>query len=377
MSDVCEKSFVSCHGSEAEIPQAFRLSTYRYDLPEALIAQEASPVRDQSRLLVFRTRGGETQHHRFKDLPSLLAPSDLLVMNETKVVPALLVGRKTTGGKVELLVLDPAAGSSSPGRYEKPGERTCMVKASKRLRPGDVVTLADGAQLQAGDTVAPGRVRMRFPVPDRDLLRFLETHGQPPLPPYIKAHGVDREQDRERYQTIYSRTPGSVAAPTAGLHFTEGLLERLAARGVETTRITLHVGPGTFTPVRHEDVRLHTMESESYEISQEAAEALNRAREEKRRIVAVGTTTVRALESAATPDGKILPGAASTNLFIIPGYCFKIVRNMVTNFHLPGSTLLMLVCALGGTNGILRAYQEAINRKYLFYSYGDACLIFD
>jgi S-adenosylmethionine:tRNA ribosyltransferase-isomerase len=377
MNDVCEMGPATCHVTGAEIPREFKLSTYRYELPEELIAQEASPVRDQSRLLVFRPRQGETRHHRFEDLPSLLNPTDLLVMNETKVVPALLVGRKTTGGRVELLVLDPAASSSSSGRYEQPGERTCMVKASKRLRPGDVVTLADGAQLQAGGTVAPGRVRIRFPAPDRDLLHFLETHGQPPLPPYIKAHGVNREQDSERYQTIYSRTPGSVAAPTAGLHFTESLLEKLTARGVETTRITLHVGPGTFTPVRHEDVRLHAMESESYDISHQAAEALNRARQEQRRIVAVGTTTVRALESAATPDGKVRPGASTTNLFIIPGYCFRIVHNMITNFHLPGSTLLMLVCALGGTNGILRAYQEAINRKYLFYSYGDACLIFD
>jgi S-adenosylmethionine:tRNA ribosyltransferase-isomerase len=252
-----------------------------------------------------------------------------------------------------------------------------MVKTSKRLRPGDIVTLDDGSHLRAGETVGPGRVRITFPVPDNGLVRFLKTHGQPPLPPYIKAHGANRDQDRDRYQTIYSRVPGSVAAPTAGLHFTEDLLGKLAAKGVETARITLHVGPGTFTPVRHEDVRLHAMESESYEISPQAAEAINRARQEQRRIIAVGTTTVRALESAASPEGEVRPGAAATNLFIIPGYCFKIVHNMITNFHLPGSTLLMLVCALGGTKAILGAYQDAINRKYLFYSYGDACLIFE
>jgi S-adenosylmethionine:tRNA ribosyltransferase-isomerase len=252
-----------------------------------------------------------------------------------------------------------------------------MVKASKRLKAGDVIRLANGSELTAEETVAAGRVRVRFPVAESDLLRFLDTHGQPPLPPYIKAHGLAGEQDRTRYQTVYSRVPGSVAAPTAGLHFTEDLLARLAARGIEIVRVTLHVGPGTFTPVRHEDVRLHVMESENYEISEETAETLNRARKEGRRIVAVGTTTVRALESAATSEGVVASGRASTNLFIIPGYSFKIVHNMITNFHLPASTLLMLVCALGGTEGMLRAYQEAINLKYLFYSYGDACLILD
>jgi S-adenosylmethionine:tRNA ribosyltransferase-isomerase len=362
---------------EAEIPPRFRLSTYQYHLPDGLIAQEGAAVRDESRLLFLPGGDDEILHHRFKDLPSLLTPSDLLVMNETKVIPALLLGRKTTGGRVELLVLDPALSSSPDGPHQDRAERTCMVKTSKRVRQGDVITLTCGLQLQAGEALGAGRVRIRFPVTEKDFLNFLETHGQPPLPPYIKAHGANRAQDRGRYQTIYSRTPGSVAAPTAGLHFTEDLLKRLAAKGVETTRITLHVGPGTFTPVRHEDIRLHTMDSESYEISAQAAQTLNRALRERRRIIAVGTTTVRALESATAQSGEISPGAASTNLFIIPGYCFKIVHNMITNFHLPGSTLLMLVCALGGTKRILGAYEEAINRKYLFYSYGDACLIFN
>lgn len=377
MSDVVHQERVTATEHGHQIPPDFRLSTYRYHLPEELISQEPCMVRDSSRLLVFHSRTGEILHRRFNDLPFILNPSDLLVLNETRVIPALLVGRKTTGGTVELLVLDPAISDPSAAASHRCGVRTCMVKASKRLKTGDLIRLADGPELTAEETVAPGRVRIRFPVEDIAILRFLDSHGRPPLPPYIKAHGRAGDRDRARYQTVYSRVPGSVAAPTAGLHFTKDLLELLAANGIETTRIILHVGPGTFTPVRTEDVRLHVMESESYEISQATAERLNRALKEGRRIIAVGTTSVRALESAAAPEGVVSSGGASTNLFIIPGYSFKIVHNMITNFHLPASTLLMLVCALGGTREILSAYQEAIDRKYLFYSYGDACLILD
>ncbi|HMK37134.1 MAG TPA: tRNA preQ1(34) S-adenosylmethionine ribosyltransferase-isomerase QueA [Desulfomonilaceae bacterium] len=362
-------------GAEAaEFFDLHRLSTYQYHLPRDLIAQEPSLVRDDSRLLVLHSRTGEILHHRFSDLPLLLSPNDLLVLNETKVIPALLVGRKITGGRVEMLVLDPAI--AAEGKLQT-AVRTCMVKASKRLRRGDIIRLDDCTELLVEETPAPGRARVRFPVQEVRLLDFLDAHGQMPLPPYLKAHGLGRAQDRTRYQTVYSHIPGSVAAPTAGLHFTPDLLKKIEARGVETTRITLHVGPGTFTPVRHEDIRLHKMESETYDIPEPAMEAVNRARGAHRRIVAVGTTTVRALESAATRGGEVRAGAGATDLFIIPGYSFKIIHNMITNFHLPGSTLLMLVCALGGTGQILTAYRAAINQKYLFYSYGDACLIFD
>lgn len=361
-------------GNDAAIPPAFRLSTYRFPLPSKLIAQRPAARRDESRLLALNRKTGSVSHHRFKDLPSLLQPSDVLVINETRVMPALLLGRKPSGGKVELLVLDPAPMPDGDCPHEA-AVRVCMYRSSKPLRRDAIIEVPGGTTLFVEETVAPGRVKVRFPVSEIDFPGFLGTYGKTPLPPYIDPKDRDVNADRIRYQTVYSRVAGSVAAPTAGLHFTDEVLAELEKRGIGIARILLHVGPGTFVPVRTEDIRLHAMESECYEIPDEAADFIHKARSERRRIIAVGTTSVRALESAAAPDGSIRSGKSTTRLFITPGVKFKIVEGMVTNFHLPGSTLLMLVCAFGGTVPVLAAYETAVEMSYRFYSFGDSCLI--
>jgi S-adenosylmethionine:tRNA ribosyltransferase-isomerase len=362
--------------SRSSIPADFQLHTYRYELPTGLIAQTPARVRDQSRLLAVHRNTREIRHQRFSDLPSLLLPSDLLVINETKVTPASLIGRKLSGGRVELLVLDPVITRAIPGQ-DSFAIRTCLVRSSKRVKQGATIQIEDGPEMTVEETVGPGRVRVRFSVLECEFLDFLNQFGRPPLPPYIRAEGRAQENDLERYQTIYAKVSGSVAAPTAGLHFTEDLLGELQEKGISIARILLQVGPGTFTPVREEDIRLHRMESEFYEISTEAADSIAEANQQRRRVIAVGTTTVRALESAATADGVVRPGKGQTSLFIMPGFSFRVVQGLITNFHLPGSTLLMLVCALGGTDLILSAYTEAVKEKYHFYSYGDACLVVD
>lgn len=365
---------VTAAGNDARIPPHFRLSTYQFPLPPELIAQQPADRRDESRLLLLSRKTGSVSHHRFKDLPSLLRPSDVLVINETKVMPALLLGRKPSGGKVELLVLDPAR-MPAEDCLEAQAVRVCLYRSSKRLRKGSYVEIGCGETLTVENEVAPGRVTVRFPASERDFPVFLHRFGKTPLPPYINAEDRDVKADRIRYQTIYSRVAGSVAAPTAGLHFTDELLDRLAELGIGIARILLHVGPGTFVPVRTEDIRLHAMESECYEISPEAAEFIRVSRAAKRRIIAVGTTSVRALESAADREGNVRAGRNRTNLFIMPGGKFNVVEGMVTNFHLPGSTLLMLVCALGGIEPVLAAYRTAVEERYRFYSFGDSCLI--
>ncbi|AFM26325.1 tRNA preQ1(34) S-adenosylmethionine ribosyltransferase-isomerase QueA [Desulfomonile tiedjei] len=355
-----------------DIPESFRLATYSYELPPDLIAQKPSPERDRSRLLHLNRRTGAVAHHLFAELPGLLRPSDVLVLNETKVIPAFLQGKKTTGGRVELLVTD-------PGEMFGPGEfhavRTCITKSSKPIKPGSRILVGNGVELECIHAVGPGRIQVRFPVTESMLLNFLEEHGKPPLPPYIHTAKRDEALDRCRYQTIYGRVAGSVAAPTAGLHFSEKLLKELEGMGILVARIILHVGPGTFLPVRTQDVRLHTMESEYFEISDETARNITRAAREGRRVIAVGSTSTRALETAVSEDCHICPGKGKTSLFILPGYRFKIVKGIITNFHLPESTLLMLVCALGGTDRVLSAYRQAVHQKYRFYSYGDASLI--
>jgi S-adenosylmethionine:tRNA ribosyltransferase-isomerase len=357
------------------IPAPFRLSAYQYELPPELIAQEPAAERDRSRLLVVHRKSGITVCHRFSDLPGLVDASDCLVFNETKVTPASLTCRKPTGGAVELLVLDPAFRQS--GEPADATERTCLVRSAKRLRSGATLHLEHGPDLVVVRIVAPGRAIIRFPVSEDDFLRFLDRHGAPPLPPYIRPLGRDRARDTARYQTVYARTPGSVAAPTAGLHFTSELLMELESRGVTLVRIALHVGPGTFTPVRVEDTRNHQMETESYEISEQAAERLSKALKDGRRIIAIGTTSARALESAVDSNGAVRSGRGTTELFIKPGYRFRAVEGMITNFHLPGSTLLMMVSALGGGEVIRNAYEQAVRERFRFYSYGDACLIID
>ncbi len=366
---------VSGTGSVNDIPPSCRLETYDYDLPQELIAQEPAALRDMSGLMVIRRNSRQISRHVFRDLPDLLSSGDLVVINETAVVPAALTGKKPTGGRVELLVLEPTA--CSGGTDEQEAVRVCLVRSSKPIRPGTRVEIAPGVELIALDSIAPGRVRFRFPAPEQRLGRFLDSHGRAPLPPYIKSEGRDAGRDRTRYQTVYASTLGSVAAPTAGLHFTEDVLDRLGKRGIEVARVVLHVGPGTFLPVRVNDIRAHTMEEEWYEIPEAAAHQISCAVEENRRIVAVGTTTVRALESAADSTGHILPGKGETRLFIRPGHSFRVAKALVTNFHLPRSTLLMLACAFGGIGLVLEAYRLAVENRYRFYSYGDACLIMD
>jgi S-adenosylmethionine:tRNA ribosyltransferase-isomerase len=333
-------------------------SDFDYELPPASIAQEAAP-RGESRLLVL-DREGAGRHAQVRDLPSLLRPGDLLVLNDTRVIPARLFGRRAgSTGKMELLLIERLSDR----------EWDALVKPGRRARPGTVIELDSTLSAEVVDKREDGRHRLRFSEP---VEPHLDRLGHVPLPPYI--HRPDTQEDRDRYQTVYARSPGAVAAPTAGLHFTERLLEEIATAGIGIARVTLHVGIGTFKPVSAERVEEHRMERERYEIGAEAAETIRRAREGGR-IVAVGTTVVRTLESAALArGGEVLPGAGSTEIFITPGFRFQVVDALLTNFHLPRSTLLMLVSAFAGRERILAAYEEAVREGYRFYSYGDAML---
>lgn len=352
----------------------FNLHSYEYYLPPQLIAQSPCERRENSRLLLLDRSSGRISHHHFLELPQLLLGSDVLVVNQTLVVPALLTGRKSTGGVVELLVIDPAFPHPKYLRAER-SVRECLVKSSKPLRREAIIFIDDVIRLTVLEIVSPGRALISFPCPEDSFLEFLETHGQTPLPPYIRKENRVKDRDRERYQTIYSRVPGAVAAPTAGLHFSSELLSAIREKGITVAPLVLHVGPGTFLPVRHEDIRKHRMEIERYDIPVATADIINSALRENRRVVAVGTTTVRALESAANREGLVAAGTNSTELFIFPGYQFRVVKGLVTNFHLPASTLLMLVCAFGSYERVMAAYGEAVRREYRWYSYGDACLI--
>ncbi len=353
------------------IPKEYLLSTYQFDLPAELIAQSPAANRDESLLLVFQKRSGRILHKKFSQIGDFLRPGDVLVINDSKVVPALIRAKKKTGGSLDLLVVNP---SEPDGEAQDFAVRTCIARTGKRCRAGMKAVIRDDINIEILEIEAPGKLKVRFPVKEFQFLTFLEQYGEMPLPPYIKRRNHNR--DVERYQTVYSKDPGSVAAPTAGFHFTTNLLSQLKTLGVIIARVRLHVGPGTFKPVKSPDIRNHRMESEYYDIPVSSADFLNEAIRESRRIIGVGTTSVRTLESAVSPQG-IRNGKGSTSLFITPGYSFNIIRNMVTNFHLPGSTLFMLVCALGGTENMKRAYDEAKKRKYSFYSYGDACLILD
>jgi S-adenosylmethionine:tRNA ribosyltransferase-isomerase len=354
------------------------LNDFDYVLPEELIAQRPRPRRGQSRLLVLHRRSGHIQHTRFIDLPHYLHPGDVLVINETRVLPARLLGRRRdTGGKVELLLVR----DLSEGRWQ------FLVKPSRRARPGIEFLFGDGRLVcRVEERIGSGEWSGRFHS-EEDVATILRDVGQVPLPPYIRR--PPEENDRNRYQTVYARHDGAVAAPTAGLHFTRDLLHEISDREVEIIPILLHVGPGTFRPVKEDDIARHRMEEEYYRISPVAAETINRARERGGRIVVVGTTTVRALESCAGvsakpdtaapgndgPTGRLTAGEGWTDLFIYPPFFFRMTDALITNFHLPRSTLLMLVSALAGRDLILRAYREAVAKRYLFYSYGDAMLI--
>jgi S-adenosylmethionine:tRNA ribosyltransferase-isomerase len=343
------------------------VSELDFALPEELIAQAPVEPRDASRLLHLPRAGGPLLDLAFTDLPGLLAPGDLLVLNDSRVIPARLLGRKESGGKVELLLVEPVPGA--PPAPSSPW--VAMAQASKPIRAGarlDFDGLAARVERVAGD----GFYAVRFEVDDATLRTELERVGRVPLPPYIRRDAG--AADRERYQTVLAREPGSVAAPTAGLHFTRDLLSRLAARGVERATVTLHVGPGTFLPVRASRLEDHRMHDERYEVPESTARAFALARERGGRVVAVGTTAVRTLESAFS-GGALRSGPGRTGIFILPGHRFLAVDGLVTNFHLPRSTLLALVCAFGGTDRVLDAYRHAVASRYRFFSYGDAMAI--
>ncbi len=364
------------------------VSDFDFDLPDALIAQEPPPQRGGSRLLVLNRSTGLIEHTDFAGIGGYLRAGDLLVLNNTRVFPARLLGqRDPSGGAVECLLLRPIPESASQAPDSRP-ERSCgpsgppqeweaLVHPGQKLKPGArVIFERDGARL-CGEILARhfhGRRTVRLWTEGAlDVADAIDRIGHIPLPPYIKRD--DRDTDRDRYQTVYARARGSIAAPTAGLHFTEPLLARLQAHGVATTEVTLHVGYGTFKPVRVARVEEHEVDPEPFTVSAETAAALTEARRARRRIIAVGTTTVRTLESLNISGDVVLPGTGETRLFIHPGHEFKVVTGMVTNFHLPKSSLLMLVSALGGSEAVLAAYREAVAQQYRFYSYGDAMLV--
>jgi len=341
-----------------------KLSDFDFELPAELIAQHPAEQRDSSRLMVLDRQQGAPIDARFPEIVDYLRSGDLLVVNDTRVMPARLLGRKPTGGSVEVLLVRPLNADCS--------EWLAMTRSSKPLRPG---TSIDFGPLLQGELVEEGadllrRIRLTW---QGEFDQVLERVGRIPLPPYIRRE--DDAVDRERYQTMFARARGSVAAPTAGLHFTPEILARLASRGVEIGSLTLHVGPGTFLPVRVEEVTTHRMHTERYEIAPRLAEQVSAARREGRRVVAVGTTTTRALEAASDETGCLRVGGADTDIFIYPGYRFRVVDAMVTNFHLPCSTLLMLVCAFAGKDRTLSAYRHAVSERYRFFSYGDCMLI--
>lgn len=335
-----------------------RADDFDYQLPKGLIAQHPVEPRDHARLMVLHRGSGTLEHRRFYELPGYLREGDVLVVNESKVFPARLLGRRSSGGKVELLLLRRLEGDL----WE------ALARPGRRVRPGEKLYFREGVTGEVVERTEDGKRVVKFSG-DLGALRRL---GQVPLPPYIRRPPVP--EDEERYQTVYAKVEGSVAAPTAGLHFTEELLGKLREEGVRIVPVVLHVGPGTFRPVEGE-VSEHRMEPEYYEITGEAADAINEARVRGGRVVAVGTTSVRVLETVADEEGRVRPGRGLTELFIYPPYRFKAVDVLITNFHLPRSTLLMLVAAFAGRERVLEAYGEAVRLGYRFYSYGDAMLI--
>jgi len=365
------------------------VSEFHYDLPEELIAQEPLANRAASRLLYLDAATGRYEDRQFRELPELLRPDDLVVFNNTRVFPARLYGRRGGLRSQAVSPRNPAARDFLQGTIEvlltrqlgqDPNDWECLVRPGRKIGVGERLFFGEDSSDQAGELQAGviarggfGERTIRF-APCDNFFAKVERIGHVPLPPYIAR--ADSLADRERYQTVYARERGSVAAPTAGLHFTPEILTRLRERGIETAEITLHVGLGTFQPVRVERVEEHSLHAERYSISPEAAEKIMRAKRGHRRVVAVGTTTVRTLEYAAEPrTGQVRAGEGEANLFIYPGYRFQLVDALLTNFHLPRSTLLMLVCALCGKENVLRAYGHAVEQRYRFYSYGDCMLV--
>ena len=332
---------------------------FHYDLPPELIAQLPLDQRSASRLLCFDRRSGDLRDKTFSDLPALLNPGDLLVFNNTKVIPARLYGVKASGGRIEILV----------ERLLSQQECLAQVRASKSPKPGGFLILEDGSKLQV-----LGRQDGFFhlSIASGDLMDLLQSLGHMPLPPYITREDTDR--DRRRYQTVFAQTPGAVAAPTAGLHFDQSLLDRLKQAGIQSTTVTLHVGAGTFQPVRVDNIEDHQMHAEWLDVPQSSCDAIAAARKRGGRVIAVGTTAVRSLETAAQ-GGLLAPFCGDSRIFIYPPYEFRVVDAMITNFHLPESTLLMLVSAFAGREQTLEAYRHAVEQRYRFFSYGDAMLV--
>lgn len=337
-------------------------SDFAFDLPKELIAQDPLEDRSSSRLLVLDRRSGAVSHHVFREIGDFLRPGDCLVLNNTKVIPARLLGeREGTGAHVEVLLLK---------RRDKDVWET-LVKPGKKCRPGTKLEFGGGVlKAEVVETVEEGNRLVRFEY-EGIFEEVLDRLGEMPLPPYI----THKLSDRNRYQTVYAKYEGSAAAPTAGLHFTEELLGQIRARGVQTAFVTLHVGLGTFRPVKEDDILEHHMHSEAYQISQQAADLINRTKASGGRVICVGTTSCRTVESAADEGGMVRPGSADTEIFIYPGYEFKVLDGLITNFHLPESTLVMLVSALAGREQVLGAYAEAVRERYRFFSFGDAMLI--
>ncbi len=333
-------------------------SDFYYGLPEELIAQQPLADRTASRLLCLDRLSGSLCDHNFSDLPRLLSPGDLLVLNDTRVIPARLYGLKDSGGRVEILI----------ERMLDDARALVQLKAGKSPKPGSTIRFGNDKSARVENRAGCFYV-LRFSVPANEIL---DQFGHVPLPPYIRR--ADEPSDRERYQTVYARVPGAVAAPTAGLHFDGNLLDRLARHGIGSAFVTLHVGAGTFQPVRCEDVRAHRLHGEYAEVGLATCDAIAETRSRGGRIIAVGTTAVRSIESAAR-IGKLVPFKGETNLYILPGFEFRVVDAMITNFHLPESTLLMLVSAFAGRQRILAAYKHAVEGGYRFFSYGDAMLI--
>jgi len=343
-----------------------KLHDFSYSLPDELIAQHPREKRDQSRMLFLDRQKGSFLDFSFFQFPDFLCEGDVLVVNDSRVIPARLFGKKPTGGTVEILLLAPQRTDRQSELWE------VLLRPAKRLREKDIIRLEENGEAKIVQRLSEKKWLVEFITPV-NFDGYLERFGKTPLPPYIKRpkNGDDDSVDRERYQTVYARKPGSVAAPTAGLHFTENILETLKTRGVSIAAVTLHVGYGTFLPIETEDVERHAMESEYYEISQESSRIINGAK----RVIAVGTTSTRAIESATDTDGCVRPQEGWTRLFIYPGYSFKRVNGLLTNFHLPRSSLFLLVCAFAGTDLTRKAYAHAVEERYLFYSYGDCMLI--
>ncbi|MBS6722786.1 MAG: tRNA preQ1(34) S-adenosylmethionine ribosyltransferase-isomerase QueA [Clostridiales bacterium] len=339
-----------------------KTSDFYYDLPEELIAQDPLENRSDSRLMVLDKKTGAVSHHIFRDIVEYLQPGDCLVINDTKVIPARLIGSKEgTGAKIEVLLLKRKTGDV----WET------LVKPGRKAKPGTRIQFGDGLLVgEVMDIVDEGNRLIRFEF-DGIFEEILDQLGQMPLPPYI-THQL---KDKDRYNTVYATHSGSAAAPTAGLHFTPELLRTIEEKGIDIARVTLHVGLGTFRPVKVDDVENHHMHSEFYMIDEVAAEKINRAKENGKRVICVGTTSCRTIESAADENGRLKPCSGWTEIFIYPGYRFKILDCLITNFHLPESTLIMLVSALAGQKHVLAAYEEAVKERYRFFSFGDAMFI--